>query len=208
MKKTHIFLKCLRIRKKTTTAKPKKNKEQKTGGDVTTSPLDDKGEGPDWLPPVGGGRSILPQRRCVNHRAIAHQRPALVSPQVLAIGALDGDASVFHKLQEKVLWLLSVGTHQSAAGDVPEPAAGTCSGTVRLAPLKSHHTSPWGQTLTLYVVGAVVEDQPEDVVDRAVGDQSVGVLVVAHESVLTAQDQHGPVYQLHQEQFVIAYGGS
>lgn len=57
--------------------------------------------------------------------------------------------------------------------------------------------------LTLYVVGAVAEDQREDVVDRPIGVQSVGVLVVADEAVLSAQDQHGPVNELHQEQFVI-----
>lgn len=65
-------------------------------------------EGPDWLSPVGAGRSILPQRRRVDSCAVAHERPPLVSSQVLAIGALDGDASVLHKLKEKVLWLFCV----------------------------------------------------------------------------------------------------
>lgn len=89
-------------------------------------------EGPDRSPlhthTVGGGGSILPQSRGVDGCAVAHERPPLVSSQVLAVGALDGDASVFHKLKEKVLRLLSVRTHQTAAGDVPEPPAGTCKG--------------------------------------------------------------------------------
>lgn len=65
-------------------------------------------DGPYWFPPFRGGRSILPQRRRVDRCAVAHECPPLVTSQVLAVGALDGDASVFHKLEEKVLWLFSV----------------------------------------------------------------------------------------------------
>lgn len=65
-------------------------------------------EGPERLPPFGGGRSILPQGRRVDCRAVAHERPPLVSSQVLAVGALDGDASVLHKLKEKVLGFFAV----------------------------------------------------------------------------------------------------
>lgn len=57
--------------------------------------------------------------------------------------------------------------------------------------------------LTFNYVGAVVEDQGENVVDGSVGVQGVGVLVVAHKAVLAAQDQHGPVDELHQEQLVV-----
>lgn len=183
-----------------------------------TSPLGQKKvpTGPPSPPTVGGGGSILPQSRGVGARAVAHERPPLVSSQVLAVGALDGDASVFHKLKEKVLRLLSVRTHQTAAGDVPEPPAGTCGvgGWGRRVAFfkqpetsKHTHTPASTTTLTPDVVGAVVEEQPEDVVDGAVGVQGVGVLVVAHEAVLPAQDQHGPVDELHQEQFVITWEG-
>lgn len=54
-------------------------------------------------------------------------------------------------------------------------------------------------TLTFYDVGAIVEDQRENVIDRSIGVQSVGVLVVAHKAVLSTQDQHWAVYEFHQE---------
>lgn len=57
--------------------------------------------------------------------------------------------------------------------------------------------------LTFNDVGAVIEDQGENVVDGSIGVQGVGALMVAHEAVLAAQDQHGPVDELHQEQLVI-----
>lgn len=200
---THIFLKCLPIRKKTTATPKKVTKKKQVGRCYHVSPLCQRWhrDGPDW----STGRSILPQRRRVDRRAVGHQRPALVSPQVLAVGTLDGDSSVFHKLKEKVLRLFSVRTHQAATRDVPEPPTCTCSGmhllTVSTFKVRLYWTVR--TKLTLYVVGAVVEDQREDVVDRPIGVQSVGVLVVADEAVLSAQDQHGPVNELHQEQFVI-----
>lgn len=56
-------------------------------------------------------RSELPKRRCIKSCTIPHKRTSLVSSKVLAIGALDGDASMFHKLKEKVLWLFSIRAH-------------------------------------------------------------------------------------------------
>lgn len=70
--------------------------------------------------------SILPKRRCIDSCAVAHKRTSLVSSDVLAVGALDGDASMFHKLKEKVLRLFSVGTNETVARDVPEHSIYTC----------------------------------------------------------------------------------
>lgn len=78
---------------------------------------------PDWE------ESILPERGCIGSRAVTHEGSALVSSQVLAVGALDGDASVFHKLKEKVLRLLSVGAHEATAGHVPELSIRACRRT-------------------------------------------------------------------------------
>lgn len=59
--------------------------------------------------------------------------------------------------------------------------------------------STGANALTFNDVGAVVEDQGENVVDGSIGVQGVGALVVTHKAVLAAQDQHGPVDELHQE---------
>lgn len=55
------------------------------------------------------------------------------------------------------------------------------------------------KTLTFYVVGAIIEDQRENVIDRSIGVEGVGVLVVAHKAVLPAEDQHWAVDEFHQE---------
>lgn len=58
----------------------------------------------------------------------------------------------------------------------------------------SHDTpSLTGHILTFNIVRPVVELQGEDVVDGSAGVQRVGVLVVADESIVPSQDQHGPV---------------
>ncbi len=53
--------------------------------------------------------------------------------------------------------------------------------------------------LTFYVVGAVIEDQRENIVDRSICIQSVGVFVVTHESILSIKDQNRAVDEFHQE---------
>lgn len=57
--------------------------------------------------------------------------------------------------------------------------------------------------LTFNVVGAVIEDQSEDVVDGSIHIQSVGALVVTHKAVLSTKDQHRAVDEFHQEQLII-----
>lgn len=61
-----------------------------------------------------------------------------------------------------------------------------------------------GGLLTFDVVRPVTELQGENVVDRSAAVQEVGVLVAADESVLSSQDQHGPVDQLQGELLVLA----
>lgn len=53
------------------------------------------------------------------------------------------------------------------------------------------------------MVGPITEVQSEDVIDGPVGIQRVGVPVVADESMLASQNQHGSVDQFHSEQFVV-----
>lgn len=55
------------------------------------------------------------------------------------------------------------------------------------------------KTLTFYIVGAIIEDQWENVIDRSICVQSVGVLVVTHEAILSTKDQHRAVDEFHQE---------
>lgn len=61
-----------------------------------------------------------------------------------------------------------------------------------------------GYILTFNMVGAITELQGENVIDRSAGVQCVGVLVVADESVVSSQDQHGSVDQFQSELFVLA----
>lgn len=58
--------------------------------------------------------------------------------------------------------------------------------------------------LTFNVVGPITELQGENVIDGSAGVQRVGVPVVADESVLSSQDQHGPVDQFQSELLVLA----
>jgi len=59
--------------------------------------------------------------------------------------------------------------------------------------------------LTFDMVRPVTELQGEDVVDRSAAVQQVGVLVVADESVLSSQDQYGPVDELQGELLVLTW---
>lgn len=61
-----------------------------------------------------------------------------------------------------------------------------------------------GHTLTFNVVRPIAKMQCENVVDRSAAVQCVRVLVVADESVLSSQDQHGSVDQFQSELFVLA----
>lgn len=56
---------------------------------------------------------------------------------------------------------------------------------------------------TFNVVGPITKLQSEDVIDGPVGVQRVGVPVVADESMLASQNQHGSVDQFQSEQFVV-----
>lgn len=53
------------------------------------------------------------------------------------------------------------------------------------------------------MVGPITELQGENVVDGSAGIQRVGVLVVADKTVLSSQDQHGPVDQFQSELLVL-----
>lgn len=55
------------------------------------------------------------------------------------------------------------------------------------------------KTLTFYIVGAIVEDQRENVIDGSICIQSVGILVVTHKAILPTEDQHRTVDEFHQE---------
>lgn len=61
--------------------------------------------------------------------------------------------------------------------------------------------------LTLDVVGAVIELQLEDVVGRAVGVQGARHLPAPDEAVLAAQDNDGPVDQLHHKMLRLTCAG-
>lgn len=58
---------------------------------------------------------------------------------------------------------------------------------------------------TFNVVGPITKLQSEDVIDGPVGVQRVGVPVVADESMLASQNQHGSVDQFQSEQFVVTW---
>lgn len=53
------------------------------------------------------------------------------------------------------------------------------------------------------MVGPIAELQGENVIDRSAGIQRVGVFVVADETVLSSQYQHGPVDQFQGELLVL-----
>lgn len=55
------------------------------------------------------------------------------------------------------------------------------------------------------MVGPITELQSEDVIDGPVGVQRVGVPVVADESMLASQNQHGSVDQFQSEQFIVTW---
>lgn len=55
------------------------------------------------------------------------------------------------------------------------------------------------QTLTFYLVTAIIERHRENVIDGSIRIQSVGVLVVAHKTVLSPKDQHRAVDEFHHE---------
>lgn len=57
--------------------------------------------------------------------------------------------------------------------------------------------------LTFDVVGAITELQSKDVIDGSVGVQCVGVPMVADESMLPSQNQHGSVDQLQTQQIIL-----
>lgn len=69
---------------------------------------------------------------------------------------------------------------------------------------KSFFMNRW-PLLTFDVVGPAAELQSEDVVDGSAGVQRVGVLVVADESVLSSEDQHGSVDELQGELLVFTW---
>lgn len=58
---------------------------------------------------------------------------------------------------------------------------------------------------TFNVVSPIAELQSEDVIDGPVGVQRVGVPVVADESMLASQNQHGSVDQFQSEQFIVTW---
>lgn len=60
-------------------------------------------------------------------------------------------------------------------------------------------------TPTFDVVGAVAELEGEDVIDRAVGVQSVGVFVVADVAVVSPQDQNRSVDELQDQLLILTY---
>lgn len=62
-----------------------------------------------------------------------------------------------------------------------------------------------GDILTFNMVGPVTKLQGENVIDRSAGVQCVGVPVVADESVLSSQDQHGSVDQFQSELLVLTW---
>lgn len=72
-------------------------------------------------------------------------------------------------------------------------------------PLPKPICPPWG--LTLDVVGSVVELQLEDVIGGAVGVQGAGHLPAPDEAVLAAEDDDGPVDQLHHKMLRLACAG-
>lgn len=53
------------------------------------------------------------------------------------------------------------------------------------------------------MVGPITELQAENVIDWSAGIQCVWVLVVADESILSSQNQHGAVDQFQRELFVL-----
>lgn len=59
--------------------------------------------------------------------------------------------------------------------------------------------------MTFNVVGAVAELQAKNVINWSAGVQRVGVPVVADESILPPQDQHGPVDQFQSEPLVLTW---
>lgn len=63
----------------------------------------------------------------------------------------------------------------------------------------------WTHNLTFNVIGPVTELQGKNVIDWSAGVQRVGVPVVADESILPSQDQHGSVDQFQGEQFILTW---
>lgn len=53
------------------------------------------------------------------------------------------------------------------------------------------------------MVGAITELQSKDVIDGSVGVQRVSVPVVADESMLPSQNQHGSVDQFQTQQIIL-----
>lgn len=53
------------------------------------------------------------------------------------------------------------------------------------------------------MVGPITEVQGENVIDWSAGVQCIGVPVVADESILPSQNQHGAVDQFQSELFVL-----
>lgn len=116
---THIFLKCSLPPNETTKhgighlATSIKTGRKMLPGQSASFELIEAGpapscsffEDPDWK------GSVLPKRRCINSCTITHKRTSLVSTKVFVVRALDGDASMFQELKEKVLWLFSIWAH-------------------------------------------------------------------------------------------------
>lgn len=53
------------------------------------------------------------------------------------------------------------------------------------------------------MIRPITELQVENVIDGSAGIQCVGVLVVADKTILSSEDQHGPVDQFQSELFVL-----
>lgn len=94
--------------------------EQVSGGELVTLSL--------YLCLCGSlvQHSVLPQGRGVHTEPVAHQCASLVSTQVFAILTFDANPSILRKLKEELLRFVSIGAHQTTAGDVPELFISTC----------------------------------------------------------------------------------
>ncbi len=62
-----------------------------------------------------------------------------------------------------------------------------------------------GLKLTFNVVCAVIELQCKYVIDWTIGIQCIRVLVMANITILSPQDQHGPIDQLQNQLLVLTW---
>lgn len=71
---------------------------------------------------------ILPQGRAAQAESISFESASLVSTQVFAIFATDGEASTLQELQSELLRGLAIRTHQPGTVHIPEPPVDACTG--------------------------------------------------------------------------------